>query len=160
MFTDSPLGRIGTEAAPRMSAAREITINFTSHVSDTLPWSFKPVQKTVEIIPGETVLAFYEATNKTDEPIIGISTYNVTPSRVGLYFTKLQCFCFDEQRLNPKETVMMPVLFYIHPDMVDDKLCDGVTDVTLSYTFFLANDQNVHYISEQLAANAAKEAAA
>jgi cytochrome c oxidase assembly protein subunit 11 len=81
---------------------------------------FRFVQKSIEVLPGETALAFYQATNHTDKPIIGVSTYNVVPMRVGLYFTKIQCFCFEEQRLNPGETVNMPVLFYIHPDILDD----------------------------------------
>jgi cytochrome c oxidase assembly protein subunit 11 len=81
-------------------------------------------------------LAFYTATNKSDEDIIGVATYSVTPGQVAPYFSKIQCFCFEEQRLNAGETVDMPVFFYIDPDFVNDPNMRGIEQVTLSYTFF------------------------
>ena len=86
------------------------------------------------------MLAFYRATNKTDKPLVGISTYNVTPMRAGLYFHKVQCFCFEEQRLQPHETVEMPVFFYVDPDIDADKNARDVRDLVLSYTFFRVDD--------------------
>ncbi|EGG14108.1 cytochrome c oxidase assembly protein [Cavenderia fasciculata] len=118
-----------------------IKVSFTSSIGNKIPWTFKPVQSSIECIPGEPVLAFYRATNHTDKPIIGVATYNITPMKAGSYFTKIQCFCFDEQRIKPNETIDMPVLFVVEPEMLDDKNMKGITDITLSYTFFKSNDQ-------------------
>lgn len=101
-----------------------------------MPWTFKPEQQEVSVVPGETALAFYKAYNPTRRPITGVSTYNVTPMKAGLYFNKIQCFCFEEQRLKPREEVDMPVFFYIDPAILDDPQMRHVTDITLSYTFF------------------------
>lgn len=87
-------------------------------------------------MPGETALAFYTATNKSSEDIIGVATYSVTPGQVAPHFSKIQCFCFEEQRLNAGETVDMPVFFYIDPEFVNDPNMKGIEQVTLSYTFF------------------------
>ena len=116
--------------------AKRIRITFNGSVSDVLPWKFVPQQREVRVLPGETALAFYTATNKSDEDIIGVATYSVTPGQVAPYFSKIQCFCFEEQRLNAGETVDMPVFFYIDPDFVNDPNMRGIEQVTLSYTFF------------------------
>eukprot|EP00127_Corallochytrium_limacisporum_P007290 Clim_evm31s246 gene=Clim_evmTU31s246 len=115
---------------------REITIRFNADTSASMRWGFRPSQKEVTVVPGETTLAFYRAKNPTDKPIVGISTYNVVPFDAGQYFNKIQCFCFEEQRLNPGEEVDMPVFFYIDPEFADDPLMSKVTTITLSYTFF------------------------
>uniref|UniRef100_A0A8C4Q975 Cytochrome c oxidase assembly protein COX11, mitochondrial n=1 Tax=Eptatretus burgeri TaxID=7764 RepID=A0A8C4Q975_EPTBU len=96
-----------------------------------------------QVVPGETALAFYKAKNPTDEPIIGISTYNVLPLDAAQYFNKIQCFCFEEQWLNSGEEVDLPVFFYIDPDFVDDPRLIGVDTITLSYTFFQARQGHV-----------------
>lgn len=101
-----------------------------------LPWKFTPQQREVRVLPGETALAFYTATNTSDKDIIGVATYSVTPAQVAPYFSKIQCFCFEEQRLNAGETVDMPVFFYLDPDMLTDLNMKGIETVTLSYTFF------------------------
>lgn len=111
-------------------------MTFNASVSDVLPWKFVPQQREVRVLPGETALAFYTATNKSDHDIIGVATYSVTPGQVAPYFSKIQCFCFEEQRLNAGETVDMPVFFYLDPDMLNDLNMKGVETVTLSYTFF------------------------
>ncbi|KAA0203414.1 hypothetical protein HAZT_HAZT004542 [Hyalella azteca] len=116
---------------------RKITINFNADTS-AMTWNFRPLQRKVEVIPGETALAFYTATNPTDKPVIGVSTYNVLPFEAGQYFNKIQCFCFEEQMLNPKEEVQMPVFFYIDPEFAADPAMDNVQTITLSYTFFEA----------------------
>lgn len=105
-------------------------------MSDVLPWKFTPQQREVRVLPGETALAFYTATNTSDKDIIGVATYSVTPAQVAPYFSKIQCFCFEEQRLNAGETVDMPVFFYLDPDMLTDLNMKGIETVTLSYTFF------------------------
>lgn len=122
-----------------------IRITFNGSVSDVLPWKFVPQQREVRVLPGETALAFYTATNKSDEDIIGVATYSVTPGQVAPYFSKIQCFCFEEQRLNAGETVDMPVFFYIDPEFVTDINMKGIETVTLSYTFFKAKyDKDGH----------------
>ncbi|XP_077708796.1 cytochrome c oxidase assembly protein COX11, mitochondrial isoform X2 [Canis aureus] len=93
-----------------------------------------------QVVPGETALAFYKAKNPTDKPVIGISTYNVVPFEAGQYFNKIQCFCFEEQRLNPQEEVDMPVFFYIDPEFAEDPRMVNVDLITLSYTFFEAKE--------------------
>tara|TARA_B100000795_G_scaffold257211_1_gene230265 strand:+ start:4975 stop:5568 length:594 start_codon:yes stop_codon:yes gene_type:complete len=118
------------------TTGRLLRITFNADTSDTMPWSFKPSQRYVEVHPGETALAFFRAKNKTNKPVTGVATYNVTPMRAGVYFNKIQCFCFEEQRLKPNEEVDMPVFFYLDPEMEDDPHMDGVKTLTLSYTFF------------------------
>ncbi|XP_068247600.1 cytochrome c oxidase assembly protein COX11, mitochondrial isoform X2 [Palaemon carinicauda] len=93
-----------------------------------------------QVLPGETALAFYTACNPTERPVIGVSTYNVIPFDAGQYFNKIQCFCFEEQLLNPHEVVHMPVFFYIDPEFVDDPKMENVNQLTLSYTFFEARE--------------------
>lgn len=117
-----------------------MTIHFSAEVNDKMPWTFEPLQENVTCLIGETVLAFYEATNTSDEPIIGISTYNVTPQKAGLYFNKIQCFCFEEQRLEAHESVNMPVLFFLDPEFLDDPALHGVENISLSYTFFKVDE--------------------
>ncbi|KAI1418233.1 cytochrome c oxidase assembly protein CtaG/Cox11-domain-containing protein [Hypoxylon sp. FL1857] len=122
--------------------ARRIRVTFNASVSDILPWKFVPQQREVRVLPGETALAFYTATNKSDSDIIGVATYSVTPAQVAPYFSKIQCFCFEEQRLNAGETVDMPVFFYLDPDLLNDLNMKGINEVTLSYTFFKAKYDN------------------
>lgn len=111
-------------------------MTFNASVSDVLPWKFVPQQREVRVLPGETALAFYTATNRSDSDIIGVATYSVTPAQVAPYFSKIQCFCFEEQRLNAGETVDMPVFFYLDPDLLNDMNMRGINEVTLNYTFF------------------------
>ncbi|KAF2689692.1 hypothetical protein K458DRAFT_330315 [Lentithecium fluviatile CBS 122367] len=122
-----------------------IRITFNGSVSDVLDWKFTPQQREVRVLPGETALAFYTATNNSKEDIIGVATYSVTPGQVAPYFSKIQCFCFEEQRLNAGETVDMPVFFYIDPEFATDINMKGIETVTLSYTFFKAKyDKDGH----------------
>lgn len=117
---------------------RRIRVQFSSEVSTQLPWRFKPEQKEVLVLPGETALAFYKAKNISDEPIIGMATYTVIPERAAAYFSKIQCFCFEEQMLMPGEEVDMPIFFFIDPDFARDPAMAHVNDVMLHYTFFRA----------------------
>ncbi|KUI58014.1 Cytochrome c oxidase assembly protein COX11, mitochondrial [Cytospora mali] len=128
-----------------VEGAKRIRVTFNASVSDVLNWKFTPQQREVRVLPGETALAFYTATNNSEHDIIGVATYSVTPAQVAPYFSKIQCFCFEEQRLNAGETVDMPVFFYLDPDMLTDLNMKGVETVTLSYTFFKAKyDNNGH----------------
>mmetsp|Transcript_10339 Transcript_10339/g.20350 ORF Transcript_10339/g.20350 Transcript_10339/m.20350 type:complete len:289 (+) Transcript_10339:160-1026(+) len=120
--------------------AAPITVRFTAQTAASLDWKFKPQQSEITVVPGETALAFYTATNKTSEPITGVASYNITPTKAGIYFNKIQCFCFDQQRLKPNEEVDMPVFFYIDPTFADDPQMAGVDNIVLSYTFFKAKN--------------------
>jgi cytochrome c oxidase assembly protein subunit 11 len=112
-----------------------MTVRFESSLARDMPWTFKPVQREMEARIGETVLAFYEATNPTDEPIAGSASYNVAPYEAGKFFDKIDCFCFEEQVLQPGETINMPVTFYVDPAIVDDYEGKYIHTITLGYTF-------------------------
>jgi cytochrome c oxidase assembly protein subunit 11 len=122
--------------------ANMITVRFDTTVGDVMPWSFTPVQLDVKVVPGETALSFFRVKNHSDKAITGVATYNVHPPKAGLYFQKIQCFCFEEQRLLPGETVDMPVFFFIDPEILDDPQVSYITDVTLSYTFFQTDEDD------------------
>ncbi|KAJ4895162.1 Cytochrome c oxidase assembly protein COX11 [Raphanus sativus] len=121
---------------------REIVVQFNADVADGMQWKFTPTQREVRVKPGESALAFYTAENKSSAPITGVSTYNVTPMKAGVYFNKIQCFCFEEQRLLPGEQIDMPVFFYIDPEFETDSRMDGINNLILSYTFFKVSEEN------------------
>jgi cytochrome c oxidase assembly protein subunit 11 len=129
-----------------VSGAKILKIYFTANVHSEMPWTFRPAQHEIKVVPGETALAFYTVKNKNDFPVTGVATYNVHPPKAGLYFNKIQCFCFEEQRLGPYEEIDMPVFFFIDPDFLKDPAMDSVSNITLSYTFFKTGDedQNSH----------------
>ncbi|MEM9853234.1 MAG: cytochrome c oxidase assembly protein [Pseudomonadota bacterium] len=118
---------------------KEITIRFDASIEKGMPWSFKPEVRTMTLRIGETGLAFYEAHNPTGRPIAGSASYNVAPYQAGGFFSKIECFCFEEQVLMPGETVMMPVTFYVDPEIVDDREGKHIHTITLSYTFYEIN---------------------
>lgn len=132
----------GFGGAPGVAAAESdrisdetITIRFDASLERDMPWDFRPEVREIEIRLGETGLAFYEAHNPTDRPVAGSASYNVTPYSAGGYFVKIDCFCFTEQILQPGERVMMPVTFYVDPDIATDREAKFVHTITLSYTF-------------------------
>lgn len=116
---------------------RAITVRFDASVDHSIPWNFRPVKHTKTVRVGETALSYYQATNRSDRPITGTAVFNVTPHKAGLYFAKIECFCFTEQTLAPGETAMMPVTWFIDPAIAGDHNLDDLTEITLSYTFFL-----------------------
>lgn len=119
---------------------RLFKVKFNADIGASMRWNFKPQQNEIDVLPGETALAFYTATNPSDQPVIGISTYNVIPFEAGQYFNKIQCFCFEEQQLNPHEQVDMPVFFYLDPEIAEDPKLEFIDEITLSYTFFEAKE--------------------
>jgi len=123
---------------------RVLKITFSADVNDEMPWRFTPQQRHVKVAPGETALAFYKATNPTNKAITGVATYNVHPPKAGLFFNKIQCFCFEEQRLRPGEEIDMPVFFFIDKDILSDPAMDHVNNITLSYTFFKTGEEEDH----------------
>jgi len=129
------------EAAPDHTVDRWMTVSFNADVAPDLAWSFRPVERSVRVRVGEPMLVHYVAENTGRETVVGAATFNVQPSKIGAYFSKLECFCFTEQVLKPGEKVEMPVTFFIDPDMVKDRHLDSVGAVTLSYSFFRAKNQ-------------------
>lgn len=121
-------------AAPETALERTVTVRFDANVSPDLPWTFRPLERTMTVRIGEPALAFYEATNLTDAPLAGTASYNVAPHSAGAFFAKVQCFCFELQVLEPGERVEMPVSFFVDPAIVEDREAGGVTVITLSYT--------------------------
>jgi len=115
---------------------RIVTVRFDTQVAPGLPWRFVPLQESVKIHLGEEKLVFFSATNLSDHPIVGHATFNVTPNKIGLYFDKIQCFCFSDERLAPGKTVTMPVDFFVDPALDKDPNAKDVDTITLSYTFF------------------------
>lgn len=124
------------EAGPDAILDQTITVRFDGSLDRDMPWDFKPVQREMELRIGETGLAFYEAYNPTDHPIAGSASYNVSPYEAGGFFTKIDCFCFEEQVLAPGERVQMPVTFFVDPEIVTDRDAKYVHTITLSYTFY------------------------
>uniref|UniRef100_A0A5B7AHT4 Cytochrome c oxidase assembly protein COX11 n=1 Tax=Davidia involucrata TaxID=16924 RepID=A0A5B7AHT4_DAVIN len=133
--------KIARHAQDGTITTREIVVQFNADVADGMPWKFVPTQREVRVKPGESALAFYTAENRSSTPITGVSTYNVTPMKAAVYFNKIQCFCFEEQRLLPGEQIDMPVFFYIDPEFETDPRMDGINNLILSYTFFKVSEE-------------------
>jgi cytochrome c oxidase assembly protein subunit 11 len=125
-------------AAPGAVSERVIKVRFNADTAPDLPWSFKPVQREIALKVGESGLAYYRARNLAAEAVTGTSTFNVTPLKAGRYFSKVQCFCFDEQRLEAGQELDMAVSFFVDPEILSDRNLDEVKTITLSYTFFRA----------------------
>lgn len=115
---------------------RTIAVRFDSNVAPGLNWRFSPEKPEVKVKLGETTTVFYKVTNAGDKPSTGIATYNVQPDLAGTYFSKLECFCFTEQTLQPGETLESAVVFYVDPRLVQDNDVKDLTSLTLSYTYF------------------------
>jgi cytochrome c oxidase assembly protein subunit 11 len=124
--------------APAKAGARTITIRFTAETHPDLPWRFAPAQSEMTVRVGEQHLAFYVAENKSAAPVTGMAVFNVAPLKAGQYFSKIACFCFDEQTLAAHQRAEMPVSFFVDPRILEDRNLDDVTTITLSYTFYRA----------------------
>lgn len=125
-----------TTAISEKVLERQITVRFDATTAKGMPWDFRPAQVSQKLHIGESALAFYEATNTADYPVIGTASFNVQPAKAGIYFMKVQCFCFTEQTLQPGESMKMPVTYYIDPKLAEDDDLDEVREITLSYTFY------------------------
>ena len=126
--------RIAT-AAPEMVVDQTIDVRFDANVAD-VPLLFRPLQTEHELKLGQHGLAFYEVTNPTDREVRVIASYNVTPHYAGLYFNKLECFCFEERVIAPGETKKLPIVYFVSADMLEDRVAKSLETITLSYTFF------------------------
>jgi cytochrome c oxidase assembly protein subunit 11 len=126
--------RVAAVAGP--ASDRLVTVRFLTSTAPGLPWRFAPVQDSVRVRLGQDTLVFFEAENLSDEPIVGHATFNVTPEKTGIYFKKIECFCFTEERLEPHQKVEMPVDFFVDAKMAEDRNTADVTEIDLSYEFF------------------------
>lgn len=123
-------------AAPSVILDQTMTVRFDATISGSLPWTVEPVERTVDVKLGETRVVVYRAVNRSNQTVTGTASFNVTPEAAGQYFNKLECFCFTEQRLEPGQSVEMPVSFFVDPAMLDNRQAAKVGDITLSYTFY------------------------
>jgi cytochrome c oxidase assembly protein subunit 11 len=124
------------ERAPDHILDRTLTIRFDSNVTSGLPWKFQPEQNAIQVRIGEVATVRYKVINEAAREITAQASYNVSPPTVGVYFDKINCFCFTEQRLKPGETREMTVVFYVDPSIVKDHDQDDLNIITLSYTFY------------------------
>jgi cytochrome c oxidase assembly protein subunit 11 len=126
--------------APKTHGARTFVVRFDSNVAPGLPWRFEPETPQVSVHPGDTTTVFFRATNLSDRPTEGVARFNVQPDQAGSWFNKLQCFCFNAERLGPHETAEWAVVFFLDPKLVTDETMDTVDAISLSYTFFASPD--------------------
>ena len=124
------------DQAPSAAIDRKIVVRFDANVSRDMEWSFRPVQRSIEMRVGETALAFYRAVNESNNDTVGTATFNVTPLAAGAYFSKVECFCFTEQKLAAGQSMDMPVTFFVDPEIDEDPDLANLTTITLSYTFY------------------------
>jgi cytochrome c oxidase assembly protein subunit 11 len=148
-FASVPLYRVfcqvtGFAGTPRIAEGGEapgdaghlISIRFDANTSPALPWRFQPIDTRRTVAIGARNIALFSARNLSDHTVTGQATFNITPSQAGQYFTKIQCFCFTEQRLSPGQEVRMPVVFYVDPRILQDPDTRNISEITLSYTFY------------------------
>ena len=114
---------------------RKVKVSFDANVTD-LPWEFSPEQRDMTVQLGQTGLAYYKVKNKSNKAMVGTATFNVTPIKAAPFFIKTECFCFTEQRVEPGQEISMPVLYFVDPQLDEEKRLKDVKDITLSYTFF------------------------
>ena len=129
------------QAATIASTNKDMRIRFDANVERGMPWEFKPVQAVDTVSVGARDMAIFTAKNLSDKPITGTASFNVTPEQAGKYFSKIQCFCFTEQTLQPGQEIRMPVIYYVDPKILDDPDNKDVNEITLSYTFHETADE-------------------
>lgn len=134
-FGGTPM-RAEEVAGSLKTTGKLIRVRFDANTNSALPWRFQPERRVEQVAVGAREMAFYTAKNLGDRPVTGTATFNVTPAQAGQYFTKIQCFCFNEQTLKPGEEVRMPVIYFVDPAILKDKDASRIEEITLSYTFF------------------------
>jgi cytochrome c oxidase assembly protein subunit 11 len=127
--------------APGEVLDRTVSVRFDGNVDGALPWTFAPDKQVVDVKIGEATLAFFKAHNNSDVPVSGTAIFNVSPELAGRYFTKIECFCFKQQTLQPGATVEMPVTFFVDPKLIEDEDTRNIDEITLSYTFYRSDNQ-------------------
>lgn len=128
------------DSNPKGVIAREMTVRFDSNVDHSLQWTVTPAATITDKI-GSVDTVNYVATNHSDKPMTGMAVFNVSPERAGYYFNKIECFCFTEQTLQPGETVDMPIVFFVDPDLAENKDLNTIKEITLSYTFYASDNE-------------------
>ncbi len=136
---------------------RDINVRFDANTASVLNWQFAPQQRQVTIKMGEKMVINYVAKNLSDKPIVGMATFNVTPQAAGVFFNKIECFCFTDTYIKPGETLDMPVVFYVDPEMDQEKALKALNTITLSYTFF-QSETSIEEALEERAEEAAIQA--
>jgi cytochrome c oxidase assembly protein subunit 11 len=146
-------------AVPGQVADAIVTVRFDAATAADLGWDFRPLETAVQVHPGEQREVFFRAVNRSPETVTGSATYNVTPAKTGIYFDKLQCFCFNAQQLGPGESRDMGVVFFVDPDLLTDPGTSDVRTITLSYTMFRAPQSDVPAEKPNAAAGAPQKSA-
>src|SRR5215203_2210906 len=136
-------------AGPSNVLGRKIVVRFDANVTGGLPWRFEPEQNSVEVRIGDVVTVNYLVTNESARETVGQASYNVSPPTVGAYFSKINCFCFTEQRFKPGETREMPVVFFVDPELAKDAEQDGLNTITLSYTMYPVRQSQPQSVGSQ-----------
>ncbi len=134
-------------AAPKKVLARTVEVRFDTNVAPGSPLVFASDAKTKTVRLGETALVFFRITNPTDKPVKAVATYNVVPELTGLYFKKLECFCFQQRTFAPRETIELPVVFFVDPEMLENRDTRDIGQITLSYTYFDASSKEVKTVT-------------
>jgi len=124
------------KSLPASESARTVTVRLDSNVAAGLPWRFEPERNTIDVRLGQVATVYYKVTNEAARVTAGQAGYNVSPPTVGIFFEKINCFCFTTQTMQPGETRDMAVVFYVDPKLAKDSELDGVSTITLSYTFY------------------------
>lgn len=141
------------ETAPSARGKRELIVRFDANVAPGLAWKFTPQTAEIRVRTGETATVFYEVTNTSDQPTAALAAYNVSPGPAGAFFNKINCFCFDEQKLGPHQSAELPVVFFLDPALEADATMAQVSSITLSYTFFAAKSPPARSAGGVAAAN-------
>jgi cytochrome c oxidase assembly protein subunit 11 len=139
-------------AAPKEILDQKITVRFDTNVAPGSPLVFEPDVRTKTVRIGETGLAFFKVTNPTDKPVAAVAAYNVAPEQTGLYFKKLECFCFQKREFAPGESIELPVVFFVDPEIVKNRDTDRVDQIVLSYTYFPSNAPEVKAVTAKASA--------
>ncbi len=137
-YGGTPKVSLGQES--KMLGNRVVKIEFNADLAPGLDWKFEPLQRSVEVRVGENKQVYYSSENLTNNEEVGMATFNVLPEKAAMYFNKVQCFCFNQQTLKPHEKIKMPVVFFVDPKFESDPEMADVKTITLSYTFFKANN--------------------
>lgn len=128
---------------------KKFKVKFSGEGDPDVNWEFEPVEKEVVVGAAETAIVFYRLYNKEDRPIVGFSTYNISPEECNLYFAKIQCFCFNQQLINPKEELLLPLFFYLEPEINEDSDVCRVENILVAYTFLKSAKQNLAKFAEE-----------
>jgi cytochrome c oxidase assembly protein subunit 11 len=140
----------GAGLPDRVETSRSVKVNFNTQTGTNMPWAFTADQRSLTVHPGQQALISFTGKNLSDKPVTGTAVYNVSPPIVGEYFFKTQCFCFDRQTLEPGEEMKFPVSFFVDPDFVNDINMEDVHTITLSYTFYISDSEELEKAKKDL----------